>query len=647
MSAYDRFSRRFLPLAIMSCLFFSACSFGPLGDDSDGDSTANASVTIENNTGELITLYMGDSKTKTPLAKTNEIAASATITDFSSPADVSMNMWFTYFEAETNTNWTTTLTWNDENATLRFFNLKHGGKYRLILNDDETYNFIDLNPVDPGAATTAAPVFSPASGTYATAQLVTLSCSTADSVMYYTLDSSTPTTSSLLYSDSTKIKVTGSVTVKAIAIANGMKPSAVVSATYTINASLTDPEVTLSWDAAVYQNYAPIKATATFSEVVTGFDSSDITVTNGSVTAFSSVDQEYRFEVTPAANGTVSVVIPSGVAQSTGGRNSVASQELSTEYYDANHGTIVALAAAAEDQWMYAVDADKQQILVVDTVKKGIVEKHALTNASPVDAVFSGGKLYVLHKDGPVVDVYDVNTWTRTGFWSASGFYGLDLDVVPGSNRVYVLMKPTSGGYDANLAIVNQANGVSVKNQVLPGSGLFDKAKMAIHGSTNNLFVTECGYSSSSMYRYSVSGDVVTLDKSVDAGGNGRMIALSPDGTRVVRPSGSGNGGGYTIYDYNSGNFSVVNGEWNIGTYPLYAIFSGDGTDLYATNGDFNDEKLHIMSASTYQTVSTYDFPNCCDSTLLAESAGGGTILGASYDNYNNSMHRLYFFPAP
>jgi len=77
------------------------------------------------------------------------------------------------------------------------------------------------------------PAFVLASGTYTAAQSVTITCPTSNAAIYYTLDGTTPTTTSTLYT--TAITVSATATVKAIAIKSGMIDSDVVSATYTIN----------------------------------------------------------------------------------------------------------------------------------------------------------------------------------------------------------------------------------------------------------------------------------------------------------------------------------------------------------------------------------------------------------------------------
>jgi N-acetylneuraminic acid mutarotase len=86
-------------------------------------------------------------------------------------------------------------------------------------------------------ATTATPVFSPATGTYAPTQWVTISDSTAGAAIYYTTDGSTPTTNSTQYTGPILVAITE--TIQAMATAPNDMQSAVASATYTIPADFT------------------------------------------------------------------------------------------------------------------------------------------------------------------------------------------------------------------------------------------------------------------------------------------------------------------------------------------------------------------------------------------------------------------------
>src|SRR5207248_2856475 len=93
----------------------------------------------------------------------------------------------------------------------------------------ETINAIAIDPtlgdsnissaayiIQPVIATTPGVTFSPLPGTYSAAQTVTVSDTDSNAKIYYTIDGSTPTASSLLYSAA--IQVTTSETISAIAI---------------------------------------------------------------------------------------------------------------------------------------------------------------------------------------------------------------------------------------------------------------------------------------------------------------------------------------------------------------------------------------------------------------------------------------------
>jgi N-acetylneuraminic acid mutarotase len=100
---------------------------------------------------------------------------------------------------------------------------------------DSTDTFGYLNdlwvyqPVEPAPT----PSFSLPSGTYSSAQTVTISDASPKATIYYTTDGTTPTTSSTEYTGA--IMVSSSETIEAIATAPGHSTSAVATATYTIN----------------------------------------------------------------------------------------------------------------------------------------------------------------------------------------------------------------------------------------------------------------------------------------------------------------------------------------------------------------------------------------------------------------------------
>lgn len=78
----------------------------------------------------------------------------------------------------------------------------------------------------------ATPTFSQEGGSYCGTQSVTISCSTGGASIYYTTDGTTPTSSSTLYSSA--ISVSADMTIKAIAVKDGLIDSEVATAAYSI-----------------------------------------------------------------------------------------------------------------------------------------------------------------------------------------------------------------------------------------------------------------------------------------------------------------------------------------------------------------------------------------------------------------------------
>ena len=83
-----------------------------------------------------------------------------------------------------------------------------------------------------GTPTCATPSFSVEEGTYYETKNVELTCETAGATIYYTINGSTPTTSSSVYSSA--ISVSSTTTIKAYAVKDGYDDSEVAAATYTI-----------------------------------------------------------------------------------------------------------------------------------------------------------------------------------------------------------------------------------------------------------------------------------------------------------------------------------------------------------------------------------------------------------------------------
>ena len=128
----------------------------------------------------------------------------------------------------------------------------------LPSNRDVVVLAIDLGAVGSAPPTAASPTFSPAPGSYTTAQSVVLADSTPGALIYYTTNGTTPTLSSALYSSGTPLQISSTTTIEAIAVASGYGNSTIASATYLIGTS---------------GGSAPVSVNLSAEENVSGFDS--------------------------------------------------------------------------------------------------------------------------------------------------------------------------------------------------------------------------------------------------------------------------------------------------------------------------------------------------------------------------------------
>jgi hypothetical protein len=94
----------------------------------------------------------------------------------------------------------------------------------------------------------------------------------------------------------------------------------------------TRPTVALSSGAPNPTNASPIQVTATFSETVTDFEASGVSVTNGTASGFEGAGETYAIAITPSADGAVTVEIPAGVAWDLAGNENLASGTLVRTY---------------------------------------------------------------------------------------------------------------------------------------------------------------------------------------------------------------------------------------------------------------------------------------------------------------------------
>lgn len=158
---------------------------------------------------------------------------------------------------------------------------------------------VQVNPNDNTfmiSALVHAPVISLASGTYSGTQEVTITCATPGAAIYYTTDGSEPSANNGTLYDGNAISISESVTLKAVAVSNGVT-SSVASAEYLITPPFVSKDyemLTSETDLVAGQTYLIVFKTANDAEtaIVMGPVSNNIGVavenvpeTNGIITS--------------------------------------------------------------------------------------------------------------------------------------------------------------------------------------------------------------------------------------------------------------------------------------------------------------------------------------------------------------------------
>jgi len=133
------------------------------------------------------------------------------------------------------------ITYQTHNLTGRFFKRAYDGHIKYSMREDTpSVNATKIaawftEPQEYGDAfgeTAVAPVADPVAGAVAADSTVALSTTTPGATIRYTLDGSTPNSTSTVYDG--PIAIPAALTIKAIAYKSGMNPSTMLTAAYTI-----------------------------------------------------------------------------------------------------------------------------------------------------------------------------------------------------------------------------------------------------------------------------------------------------------------------------------------------------------------------------------------------------------------------------
>ena len=142
----------------------------------------------------------------------------------------------------------------------------------------------------------------------------------------------------------------GEITIQVSAgvVTNSIGNTNTASNVFSIVYDITSPTVDIASTVSTITNVSPFNITITFNEEVTGFEITDISIGNGTVSDLSTADNiVYNAAITPASDGDVTVDVASAVAADLAGNdNEAATQFIVT--YDGTSPTVSIYSSVAD-----------------------------------------------------------------------------------------------------------------------------------------------------------------------------------------------------------------------------------------------------------------------------------------------------------
>jgi hypothetical protein len=402
------------------------------------------------------------------------------------------------------------------------------------------------------------------------------------------------------------------------------------------------PEVTLSCEKTVYRYDEKIRFLAAFSRDIIELPAAALSVAAGRVVEIGKIDDShYYIDVEATGSGLSVSILGKTVSDIFGKLNPSPSNTVGLSYEPLTEtGLISRLCASDSDNFLFALDRDKDRIYKVFPLVPRVDILAQLGHEEPVDMDFSAadGKLYIAYASVGVVDEYDLTSGATRSFSFSDSQYGLQLRVDPIHRRIYILSSNQGGTiYTKGLYILNMDTGAKLAGLIeLRGESI------VLDAGGQRLFTAMTGESPAKLYRYSVAGDSVALEEtSVHTLSARTPLALSPDASLVglvsIYPSQKG-------HMVASGDFSSVHGDWDMGSGGGYAVFNPTADILYIVRTWPYDNHVCVMGLDSNTLLKTLDFPNTNYYSVFATNKSGTAAVGFSCNTYYGSEYRFYFF---
>ena len=358
------------------------------------------------------------------------------------------------------------------------------------------------DPVMPpvsGKQTVATPAFSVASGAVDSGTEVTISCATDGAEIYYTTDGSDPTAESTEYTGA--ISITEVVTLKAIAVKDGMNDSAVASVSYTIKGTVATPAFSVESGAVDSGTSVTISCATEGAKIYYTTDGTEPTASSTEYTVAISVTPPMTLKAIAVKDGMNESAVASASYTIKG---TVATPEFSLASGAVNSGTEVTITCATEGAKIYyttdgteptassteyttAISVTADVTLKAIAVKDGMNDS-AVASASyliiptkatcvPGDFVLKDGTM--LPKDITLTDTQKSNVAAVIVRAAADGKPALGVGIV--HNQMAWCTKSATG-YNTNITALQEDK----TSDYMDGSDGWDKLKAACSDAASN-----------------------------------------------------------------------------------------------------------------------------------------------------------------
>ena len=389
----------------------------------------------------------------------------------------------------------------------------------------------------------------------------------------------------------------------------------------------TAPTVTISSTAADPTNVSPIPVTVTFSEAVTGFAAEDIVVGNGTAGSFAGSGAIYTFNVTPTANGPVTVDIAAGAALDAAGNGNSAAVQLSRNYD--NTAPTVTISSTAADPTN------------VSPIPVTVTFSEAVTGFTAGDIVIGNGTAGSFSGSGATY-TFSV-TPTANGAVTVAIAAGVAQDAAGNGNSVAVQF---SRNYDNTAPTVTISSTAANPTNVspIPVTVTFSEA---VTGFTVSDIVVGNGTAGS----FSGSGDTYTF--SVTPTANGAMTVAIAAG---VAQDAAGNGNSAAVqfsrnYDNTVPTVTIGSTAANptrVSPIPVTVTFSEAVTGFAA--GDITVGNGTVTSGSFTGSGATYTFsvtPTANGAVTVDVAVGVAQDAAGNGNSASSRFSRIYDNTAP